>query len=63
MTNSNDDVIVLRGGATYNLDAMLDMSSFNRTHLVGLDGAWRNYGQGAKVQFTGTTARQILQLS
>jgi hypothetical protein len=55
VTNSNDDVIVLRGGATYNLDAMLDMSSFNRTHLVGLDGAWRNYGQGAKVQFTGTT--------
>lgn len=55
VTNNNDDVIVLRGGGTHNLSAMLDMSSYNRTHLVGLDGAWRPYGQGAKVQFAGTT--------
>jgi hypothetical protein len=56
VTNNNDDVILLRGSSTaYNLDAMLDMSAYSRTHLIGLDGAWRTYGQGAHVVFAGTT--------
>lgn len=60
---NNDDVIVLRGHATAhpatdatasNTATMLT-TSINRVHLVGLDGAWRAYGQGARIQLTATT--------
>lgn len=55
MTDQNDDVCLIRGSSDSNvLTAMLTVSK-NRCHFVGLDGAWRPYGQGAKVELTATT--------
>lgn len=55
MLTNNDDVMLIRGvSSTYNLDAMLDID-INRVHLVGLDGAWRPYGQGVKISLTALT--------
>lgn len=61
---NNDDVIVLRGHATSHpatvwssgaaVSGMVS-TSINRVHIVGLDGAWRPYGQGAKIAFSGAT--------
>lgn len=52
---NNDDVICIRGTATDNvLTSMLTVSN-NRVHFVGLDGAWRPYGQGPKISMTATT--------
>lgn len=63
--SGNDDVICLRGNATHNLAAMLSVT-ISRVHFVGLDGAWRMYGQGAKVQYassTGTAANIAAMLN
>lgn len=52
---NNDDVICLRGTTTdHVLTAMLAVT-INRVHFVGLDGAWRPYGQAARLVFSGTT--------
>lgn len=55
VTTNNDDVILIRGTSTANsLSSMLTVAK-NRVHFVGLDGAWRAYGQGARVQYAGTS--------
>lgn len=61
---NNDDVIVLRGHSTAHpatvwssgaaVSGMVS-TSINRVHMVGLDGAWRPYGQGARISFAGTS--------
>lgn len=54
-TTNNDDVILIRGvSPTYTLTEMLDITK-NRVHFVGLDGAWRPYGQGVKIGLTALT--------
>lgn len=54
-TTNNDDVICIRGtSASYNLTSMLTVAK-NRVHFVGLDGAWRPYGQGVKINLTALT--------
>lgn len=54
-TSNNNDVICLVGSGTHPLTEMLDVTK-NRVHFVGLDGAGRRYGQGAKVSLGVTTA-------
>ena len=51
-TTNNDDVICIRGSSTANtLSATLFVTK-SRLHFVGLDGAWRAYGQGARLVMT-----------
>ena len=52
---NNDDVICIRGTATGNAVAAMLPVTKSRLHFVGLDGAWRAYGQGARITFAGTT--------
>ena len=47
-TTNKDDVIALVGAGSHVLTEMLTVAK-NRVHFVGLDGASRNYGQGAKI--------------
>ena len=55
VTTNNDDVICIRGGSADNvLSATLTVAK-NRVHFIGLDGAWRMYGQGAKISITATS--------
>lgn len=54
VTNHND-VICLSGYSYHTLAAMLTVSK-SRVHFVGLDGASRKYGQGARIQLPVTTA-------
>jgi hypothetical protein len=54
-SSNNNDVICLVGSDTHVLTEMLTLSK-NRVHMVGLDGAGRYYGQGAKVSLGVTTA-------
>ena len=54
--SNNDDVICIRGTSTGNsVGANMLTVAKNRVHFVGLDGAWRAYGQGARVTYAGTT--------
>lgn len=52
---NNDDVICIRGSSTGNAVAAMLSVTKNRLHFVGLDGAWRGYGQGARITFAGAT--------
>lgn len=55
--SNRNDVIVLDGNATHNLDGMLTVSK-NRVHFVGLDyllGVKRPYGASAKIALGVTT--------
>jgi hypothetical protein len=53
--NNNDDIIAIRGGSTDNvLSASLAVTN-SRVHFIGLDGAWRQYGQGAKLSITASS--------
>lgn len=47
-TTDKDDVIVISGSDTHVLTEMLTVAK-NRIHFIGLDGAGRSYGQGAKI--------------
>ncbi len=47
-TTNKNDVIALSANASHVLTEMLTVAK-NRVHFVGLDGAGRMYGQGAKV--------------
>lgn len=47
-TTNKDDVIALSANASHVLTEMLTVAK-NRVHFVGLDGAGRMYGQGAKI--------------
>ena len=55
VTTNKNDVICLIGNTTHALTEMLTVDK-NRVHFVGLDGASRLYGQGAKVSLGVTTA-------
>ncbi len=55
VTTNKNDVIALVGNSTHTLTEMLTVSK-SRVHFVGLDGASRMYGQGAKVSLGVTTA-------
>ena len=52
---NNDDVILLRGSSTAHVLSSMLTVAINRVHFVGLDGAWRAYGQGARVSFSGAS--------
>jgi hypothetical protein len=54
-TTNNNDVICLSAYSNHALTKMLTVSK-NRLHFVGVDGAGRMYGQGAKISLGVTTA-------
>jgi len=55
MTTNKYDVCVLTGNATHPVSAMMNLDK-NRCIFVGLDGANRRYGQGARITMALTTA-------
>jgi len=54
-TTNKNDIICLVGNSTHILTEMLTVSK-NRVHFVGLDGASRMYGNGAKISLGSTVA-------
>ena len=55
IVSDRHDLVVLSANATHVLSAMLDLSSVNRTHFVGLDGRM-GYGLGARTRLSLTVA-------
>lgn len=55
VTTNKDDVIALAAYGAHTLTEMLTVAK-NRVHFVGLDGAGRMYGQGARISLGVTTA-------
>ena len=53
--NNNDDIIAIRGGSTDNVLAASLAVTGSRVHFIGLDGGWRQYGQGAKISVTASS--------